>query len=90
MGKILIWIAVGAAAWLAWKLYQTSQRRIAQSQRPATDSDKPAQPGPQASPERMVACAHCGVHLPASESVNDPAGRAFCSVAHLEASKPRS
>lgn len=90
MGKILIWIAVGAAAWLAWKLYQTSRRRIEQSHRDAPGTDKPAQPDPQASPERMVACAHCGVHLPASESVSDSAGRAFCSAAHLEASKRHS
>lgn len=86
MGKFLIWIVVAAAAWLAWKFYQTSQRRIEQSRQAAAGTDKQAQSAQaQASAERMVACAHCGVHLPASESVSDPAGHAFCGQAHQEA-----
>jgi uncharacterized protein len=31
--------------------------------------------------ENMVCCAHCGVHLPDSESVRT-AGRSYCSAAH--------
>lgn len=31
--------------------------------------------------ERMVECAHCGVHVPESEGVSD-AGRFYCSEAH--------
>lgn len=30
----------------------------------------------------MVACAHCGLHLPQSESVGDAGGRPYCSDAH--------
>jgi uncharacterized protein len=30
----------------------------------------------------MVACAHCGVHLPAADLVFDAVGRPFCSEAH--------
>jgi len=33
-------------------------------------------------PDTMVACAHCGVHLPAGEALRDAAGRPFCSDAH--------
>ncbi|MBZ8141933.1 hypothetical protein CLD22_18755 [Rubrivivax gelatinosus] len=33
-------------------------------------------------PVEMIACAHCGVHLPADESVADAGGRRFCSEAH--------
>jgi uncharacterized protein len=32
--------------------------------------------------DTMVACAHCGVHLPRSETVTDGQGRPFCSDAH--------
>lgn len=32
--------------------------------------------------EAMLQCAHCGVHLPASEALLDPAGRAYCSEEH--------
>lgn len=34
--------------------------------------------------EDMVRCAHCGVHLPKSESVMTD-GRFFCSVEHRDA-----
>ena len=93
MGKLLIWIAVAAAAWFAWKFYQTSQRRIQQSRQDAApdaapDGAREHQPDPaQRAPERMIACAHCGVHLPASEASADEAGRHYCSRAHLEAAK---
>lgn len=32
--------------------------------------------------EPMVCCAHCGVYLPASESVATPSGTVFCSEEH--------
>jgi uncharacterized protein len=34
--------------------------------------------------EGMVACAHCGVHVPASEAVQRD-GRSYCGVAHRDA-----
>ncbi len=36
---------------------------------------------PQA-PQVMLACAHCGVHLPQAEARMDAAGHAYCSDAH--------
>lgn len=35
-----------------------------------------------AKPATMLACVHCGVHLPQVEAVRDGAGRAYCSDAH--------
>ena len=35
-----------------------------------------------AAPQQMLSCAHCGVHLPESESVANPQGQPFCSEAH--------
>jgi uncharacterized protein len=35
-----------------------------------------------AQPAAMVACRHCGVHLPQSEALTDAAGRPYCSDAH--------
>ncbi|MQR02192.1 PP0621 family protein [Glaciimonas soli] len=32
--------------------------------------------------ETMVACAHCGLHFPASEAVTDHSGAIFCSEEH--------
>jgi uncharacterized protein len=39
----------------------------------------------QARPVPMVSCAHCGVHLPATESLPDAEGRRYCSAAHRSA-----
>ncbi|MBL8314020.1 MAG: hypothetical protein JNK55_09745 [Rubrivivax sp.] len=36
---------------------------------------------PQA-PQVMLACAHCGLHLPQAEARMDAAGRAYCNDAH--------
>jgi uncharacterized protein len=48
-------------------------------------SDAPAGRGkaaPAAKPQAMLACAHCGVHLPQSDVLADAAGRSYCSEAH--------
>ncbi len=51
---------------------------LLKSYRRDTSSNKPGKP------EDMVRCAHCGVHLPVSESVRD--GDAYyCSAAHRDA-----
>jgi uncharacterized protein len=47
-------------------------------QRSAAGARKSAQSAAQ---ENMVTCAHCGVHLPQSESVSE-GSRIFCSDAH--------
>ncbi|SEA99303.1 PP0621 family protein [Variovorax sp. YR216] len=41
----------------------------------------PAQPAVGA-PKEMVRCAHCGLHLPATDAVRGNAGRIYCSAAH--------
>jgi uncharacterized protein len=43
--------------------------------RPSADRAK----GP---PQVMLACAHCGVHLPQVEARMDAAGRPYCNDAH--------
>ncbi len=47
---------------------------------------KPEARQEDASPEDMVRCAHCGVHLPKSESVEHN-GQFFCSAAHRDADR---
>jgi uncharacterized protein len=34
------------------------------------------------SPQVMLACVHCGVHLPQAEARMDAVGRPYCSDAH--------
>lgn len=42
----------------------------------SADQGRPAQATP------MLACQHCGVHLPQAEAVLDTAGRPYCGEAH--------
>ncbi|WP_395825812.1 PP0621 family protein [Collimonas sp.] len=43
----------------------------------------PASAAPEPTPvEAMVACAHCGMHFPASEAIADSSGAIFCSTEH--------
>ena len=43
---------------------------------------RPAPKSAESTPQAMLACVHCGVHLPQAEAVQDAAGRPFCSEAH--------
>ena len=58
-----------------WLLYSPILRRARQLKRDRRTAAPTAAPGPAKAPqvEDMVACAHCGVHLPASEAFRDAA-----------------
>ncbi len=69
MLKLLLLGVLAAIIWLAWKK--------------SLSSSAPRAPAPRRE-ERMVACAHCGVHLPEGEAI--AAGeKHFCSAAHRDA-----
>lgn len=68
----LILLAVGI--WFVYRLLKSYGRSIKQDQQPtAIDED-------------MVRCAHCGVHLPKSESVASE-GEFFCTNEHRQLHK---
>ena len=69
---ILLLVLVGLAWW-------AFGRRDKQDRPPPSKKDAGRGGGPQ----QMLACAHCGVHLPRDEAVADAAGRMFCTEAHL-------
>lgn len=77
-------VVIVAVLLLVWLLLGSSRRRAKDARRddaaaaPAPRSGKPAQV------EGMVACAHCGVHLPGSLALRH-GGQVFCSPAHREA-----
>jgi uncharacterized protein len=77
--RILLWLA---ALYAGWRLLKPRARRTPW---------RGGSPGARAvaAPEPMVDCAHCGLHLPRSESVRGRAGTAFCSAAHLAAGPRR-
>lgn len=72
MGKLVL-LLLAVIAVVLWFRYKTG------------GAVKRAKPTPAPAVEQMVACAECGVHLPANDALRDKAGRLFCSTPHLEA-----
>lgn len=93
MGKVLGWIVFALLAWAAWKFWVISKRRSEGGAGQGTkDDDQPASrrsaeargatDEPPEGVERMVRCAHCDLHLPASDA-KFASGKAYCSDEHL-------
>lgn len=70
MKYLLVVAVVGFVLWVMF-----GRERVASTR---------ASPAPKkkAGPVSMIACAHCGVHLPQTEAVVDAAGRLYCGDAH--------
>ena len=70
--KYLVLLAVIAVAYAIWR-----------SRRRPLPPDRPMRQQRGTAPQDMVACAHCGVHLPHGDAL--PAGtRYYCCAAHRE------
>jgi uncharacterized protein len=79
MTRLLFWLA------LVFLVIAAVRSKLRQMSGPQQDEQQPAprqQQRPSELPtEKMLQCAHCGVHFPASENV--PAnGRDYCCAAH--------
>ncbi|MDP3700027.1 MAG: PP0621 family protein [Hylemonella sp.] len=74
--KFLLFLAI--VLLVAW-MWRSSRRR---DKRP----DQAAAP-PQASPQEMVRCAHCGVHLPRGDAVVGRIAQ-YCSREHQQNAEP--
>ncbi len=78
MKYLLVLIVVGVGIWmLSARLRKGRERR----EDPAAGERADAGAARDDTPVRMVACAHCGVHLPAAEAVF-AGDMPFCSDAH--------
>lgn len=89
MGKVLVWVGIALAVWLVWRFVVLSQRRSGRAAQAGDDAAAPkagdAGRDPQAgpTPELMMQCAVCGLHLPGSEA-RFAKGRVYCSDAHRD------
>lgn len=73
MGRILFFVALAAV--VMWWLFGRKPRR-------PPDGRGPARPGMgSAAVDDMVACAHCGVHLPRADAVAEGADL-YCGDEH--------
>jgi uncharacterized protein len=77
----VLWIAI----WL-WRKNRREEMRDEMRERAEKARRTPAPSGP---PQAMVRCAHCGLHLPATDAIAGPGGAVYCSSAHREAAAAR-
>lgn len=74
---VLLVLVVGLVLWFA------RSRAGGGGKKHAADAPtKPAATGSVDEPAPMLACAHCGVHLPKPDALFDVGGRPFCTDAH--------
>jgi uncharacterized protein len=72
MAKILFLVLCAVAIYGIWRGMGRGSRQSASSAAP-----------PQSAEQDMVACAHCGVHVPLTESLmSDADGRRYCGEQH--------
>lgn len=74
MARLLLIVVV---VWLLWLWLKPDPRPAPPKQAKPADG-KPPQ-------TQMLSCAHCGVYLPASDALLDPAQHAYCCQAHRNA-----
>ena len=76
--KFGVWIAIAVIAFL-WFNHAKKQRL---RERHARQHDQAGADAPPLQGEPIVACAHCGLHVPTSDAVLGRQGIAYCSEAH--------
>ena len=78
MKYLLVLVVILVAVWL----WRKARREELQSRSPPPP---PREPGGIAPPQAMLRCAHCGLHLPATDAVRGADGSVYCSAAHRQA-----
>ncbi|WP_415034627.1 PP0621 family protein [Azonexus sp.] len=74
MLKYLLLLLVIWVVWWAWHAPRRPGSRPRAQKPPQKEGE-----------EKMLACARCGVYLPASEALPGPQGQYFCSPQHRDA-----
>jgi uncharacterized protein len=76
--KYVLWALL---LYLGWRWYLSKKSSPASPSQEASVATEPS-PEAGASTEKMVSCAHCGIHLPLSESVQGTGALHFCGEEH--------
>jgi uncharacterized protein len=73
---VLLVVAIGLFVLFGRNRRTSAPPKADEPARPPAPATAPAPPAP------MLACAHCGVHLPREDAMMDAAGRGYCGDAH--------
>jgi uncharacterized protein len=82
MGKILFWLGVFAAIFIALKLIAVVQRKGTLKEPPPEPPPETPRQAPKSLPS-LVACQKCGLHLPRQDAI-EKQGHYFCSMEHAD------
>jgi uncharacterized protein len=74
--KYLVLIGVLLVVYLLWRQQRKDER--------SAKSSRNANPQPPASPQDMIACPVCHVHLPRADALEDARGRLYCCADHRQ------
>ena len=81
--KLLLWLVLGLVVLYVLRKKARAARKAAEEQQ---HQQRPTAARPagasQIEAEAMVCCAQCGVYLPESEALRNPAEKVFCSEEH--------
>lgn len=77
MMKYLLVLAVLVVAYLIWK----RNRRLEAEQRDSQNAAKGSSQHAPATPDAMVTCRHCGLHLPQADAIQGSLGY-YCGQEH--------
>ncbi len=70
-----------AVLWLAYTLWQHQRRQTMRDQDPPPNLS--ATPPTADTPQHMVRCQHCGIHLPQPDAIRGQLGW-YCGTAHRQ------
>lgn len=79
MKYLVVLVVIVVALWLLLRGRGTPGAAQQRRAPPPGRGDVPA------APIDMVACSHCGVHLPRHDAIAETGGRVYCSAEHRDA-----
>jgi uncharacterized protein len=85
--KILIFLLAvlfGVWLWRKNRLNALKEKKEKEAEQTAANSPQTANKQTSLQPSPMLACQHCGVHMPESDMLKGKAG-SYCSAAHRQA-----
>ena len=74
MKALVVLLTILAGVWLVKRSLKRRELDAAPTRAPSPQQQLP-----------MLACAHCGMHVPAHEMIQGKRGAYFCSLAHQQA-----
>jgi len=75
------YLLVIVVVWVAFMIWRSNRRQEVERSAP------PPPAAPPGVPQAMLRCAHCGLHLPATDALPGPDGKVYCSAAHRQADR---